>query len=103
MKLQDLAINKSLFSIKGNEVTVRVFSQGAVGTPETKIILIDAKGKTVATSTVPALDAPLDLISKWSEIKLSAPYGTNLSKGCIQVDPDNKVEQVTRKNTTFRW
>ena len=99
----DLAIGKSGVKINGNEVTVRVYSQGAVRTPETTVELQDANGNRIQTAPVPAMEAPVDLNAKWVEIKLTVPEGTDLSKGSVVVDPDQKITQITTKNTKVEW
>ena len=99
----DLAIGHSGIKIEKGEVNVRVFSQGAISTPETTLELRDADGDLVKTEAVPALDAPLDLIPKWVDIKLEIPIGTDLSSGSIVVDPENKITQITRRNTVVKW
>ena len=102
-KLPDLAICKQELNIKGNEVTVRVFSQGTVGTPETTLELRDARGALIKSMPVPSLDAPLDLVPKWTDVKIIVPQGTDLSRGSITIDPDNSVKQITRGNTEIIW
>jgi hypothetical protein len=99
----DLAISASGISIKGNKVTVRVYSQGAIGSPETLVELKDARGKRITTAVVPALEAPLDLVSRWVDITMDIPAGTNLTNGSVEVDPDKKITQITRLNTIVKF
>ena len=102
-KLPDLAICKQELKVEKNQVTVRVISQGAVGTPETTVALRDAQGDFVTSTTVPALEAPLDLVPKWTDVQLIVPPGTDLSSGRLTVDPDNNAKQITRLNTEIVW
>lgn len=99
----DLAIGKSGLKISKNEVTVRVYSQGAVGTPETKIDLLNADGQKIQTAKVPAMEAPTDLNARWTEVRLVAPEGTDLSHGSVVVDPEKEINQITAKNTRIDW
>jgi hypothetical protein len=99
----DLAIGSSGIKIDGNEVRVRVYSQGAVGTPETTLELKNARGETVGIQPVPAMEAPLNLDPNWMDIKLTVPPGTDLSSGSIQIDPQKKITQITRLNTLVKW
>ena len=99
----DLAICKQGIKIKANEVTVRVYSQGAVGTSETTIELRDAIGKPVQTAIVPAMEAPVDLIARWTDVKLVVPTGTDLGHGSVWVDPNKKMTQITSKNDEVKW
>ena len=98
----DLAICASGISIKGNKVTVRVYSQGAIGSPETLLELKDASGKRITSAVVPALEAPLDLVPRWVDITLEVPPGTDLSYGSVEVDPNKKITQITRLNTKVK-
>jgi hypothetical protein len=99
----DLGIGPSDIWIAGNSVTVRVHSLGAVATPATILALKDAQGTTVANAPVPPLEAPLDLLPHWTDITMTVPDGTDLSKGSVQVDPEGKIKQITRRNTYVRW
>jgi hypothetical protein len=99
----DLAISASGISIKGNKVTVRVYSQGSMGSPETLVELKDARGKRITTALVPALEAPLDLVPRWVDITMDIPAGINLKTGTVEVDPDKKITQITRLNTIVKF
>jgi hypothetical protein len=95
----DLAICATGVSIEGNKVTVRVYSQGAIGSPESLLELKDASGKRIATAVVPALEPPLDLMPRWHDATLKVPEGTDLSNATLELDPDQKINQITRLNT----
>lgn len=103
MERPDLALCSSGIRIEDNQVTVRVYSQGSVGTPASSIELRDAKGELVGSMPVPALEGPLDLVPKWVDIKLIVAPGTDLSSGSVQVDPLEKIDQITRINTRIAW
>ena len=99
----DLAISASGIKINGSEVTVRVYSQGAIGSPETLLELRDASAERISTAPVPAMEAPLDLIPRWVDIVLHVPAGTDLRSGSVSVDPDKKITQITKINTEVKW
>jgi hypothetical protein len=99
----DLAICQAGIEIEGNEVTVRVYSQGATGNPETTLELKDAKGEIVATAPVPAMKAPLNLKANWMDINMSVPPGTDLGSGSLQIDPEKKITQITPLNSQVIW
>jgi hypothetical protein len=99
----DLAIEASGIKIDGNEVKVRVYSQGAVASPVTTLELRNADGKTVAEARVPAMKAPLELGPNWLDVTLTVPPGTDLSSGSILVDPQREIEQITSNNTLVNW
>jgi hypothetical protein len=99
----DLAIGSSDLKIENNKLSIRVHNLGATESPETSLELRDAYGKTVKKVQVPTLAAPLDLIPKWVEINIMVPDGTDLTSGSIEIDPDKKIIQITRKNNIVRW
>jgi hypothetical protein len=102
-KLPDLAINRKSIKINKDLVTVRVYNQGAVVSPEAIIELWDFSGEKVNSFVIPPIEAPLDLVPKWTEVKIAIPQGTNLNKGCVTIDPEEKIIQITRKNTIVVW
>jgi hypothetical protein len=95
----DLAICPSGVRMKGDEIIVRVYSQGSIGTPETMLSLKDAGGRPVTSVKVPALEAPLDLVPRWHDVTLKVPEGTDLNHAILEVDPDQEIVQITRLNT----
>ena len=95
----DLAICSSSIWTDDKTVKVRVYSQGSVGSPETELELRDASGKQISTSPVPALEPPLDLVPKWADVTLEVPEGINLDAATVEVDPEQKITQITRLNT----
>lgn len=102
-KLPDLAINRRSVKINKDFVTVKVYNQGAVVSPEAIIELRDFSGEKVNSVVIPPIEAPLDLVPKWTEVKIAIPQGTNLNKGCVTIDPEEKIIQITRKNTIVVW
>jgi hypothetical protein len=102
-KRPDLGIGPSDVIIKDNSVTVRVHSLGAVGTPATTLELRDAKGILVATAPVSPLEPPTDLIPRWTDVKFTVAERVDLSSGSVQIDPEDKIKQITRRNTIVKW
>jgi hypothetical protein len=99
----DLGIGRDDIQISETEVTVRVHSLGAAGTPETKLELRDANGDLAASQVVPKMEAPVDLLPRWIDVKLNIKPGTDLSSGYVVVDPEERINQITRLNTSVRW
>lgn len=52
---------------------------------------------------VPALKAPLDLVPEWIELKITVPKGSDISNGSVQLDPEKKMDQITRLNDYIKW
>jgi hypothetical protein len=99
----DVGIGPTDVAVKDNEVTVRVYSLGAIDAPATILQVRDAKGNVVATATIPALKAPVDLIPKYADMKVTVPKGTDLTTGSVQLDVDKKMVQITRLNDYVKW
>jgi hypothetical protein len=99
----DLAISSAGLRIEENKVTVRVYSQGGIASPESSLELKDARGELVANVTVPAMEAPLDLSPNWLDVEIPIPADLDLSSGSIEIDPGKKIDQITRLNTRVAW
>lgn len=97
--LSDLAIGMEDIKVIDKTMTVRVHNVGSVASPETKIEIRDRFGKTVGTALVPPLDAPLDLLPKWEDIKIHLYENINLSGGTVQLDPEGKIKEITIINS----
>ncbi|HEX3232262.1 MAG TPA: CARDB domain-containing protein, partial [Pyrinomonadaceae bacterium] len=98
----DLGIGKDDVVIQDRKVTVTVHSLGAVEAPATRLALMDANGKVIATVTVPALKAPLDLMPKTTRVTLTIPVGASMKGGSVVVDPDATMREITRVNNQVK-
>jgi hypothetical protein len=94
----DLGISPEDVKASGNEITVTVHSLGSVDSPQTDIALLGADGSTLASGSVQALPAPVDLAPKTAQVKLSIPAGTSLSGSRVVLDPGKKLTEITRRN-----
>mgnify|MGYP003694652425 FL=1 len=68
----------------------------------TKLALMDANGKMIASVPVPALKAPLDLMPKTIKVTLTVPAGASLKGGSVILDPDATMREITRSNNQVR-
>jgi len=99
-KRPDLGIGDDDVKVSGSRVTVTVHSLGSIDAPPSTIALMDGNGKQLATASVSALKAPVDLKPKTTDITFDIPGGTNL-KGCkVIIDPEKKLTEITRINNT---
>lgn len=94
----DLGIGGADVKVSGNTVAVTVHSLGSVDAPQADIAVVDGGGRTVATASVPALKAPVDLLPKTVRVSLSLPAGTNIGACRVVLDPDRKLTEITRRN-----
>src|SRR5262245_23570487 len=96
----DLGISKDDVTIQGNRVVVTVHSLGALGAPATRLALRGADGKVIASETVPALKAPLDLMPK--TVKVTLNVRANLNGSSVIIDPDSTIMEITRRNNQVK-
>jgi catechol 2,3-dioxygenase-like lactoylglutathione lyase family enzyme len=97
----DLGIDDGDVRQKGHLIHVRVHSLGSVATPVTTVALVE-ENRIVASTKVPAIQAPLDLLPKYVDVTLSLPPGIDPHKGSIVLDPEEKLNEVTRINNVAR-
>lgn len=74
-KRADLGVGRGDVMVKGSTVIAKVHSLGAQDARAAKLELVDAAGKTLATSAIPPLKAPLDLLPKTASVTLRIPAG----------------------------
>ena len=79
-----------------------VHSLGAVEAPATRLALMDANGKVIATVAVPALKAPLDLMPKTTRVTLTIPVGASIKGGSVALDPEATMREITRANNLLK-
>jgi hypothetical protein len=94
----DLGIDLEDVVVHGREVLVRVHSVGAAPTPESSVVFRDRTGRIVAADRVPPLPAPLDLMPKTVNVRLCLPDGLSAAGGTVEIDPDHRIEEITRLN-----
>lgn len=98
----DLGIAPEDVRLVGNNVIVRVHNLGSVPSPETTLVFRDSSGRVVATAPVPTLAPPVDLFPKTEEIDLDLPAGVSAAGGSVQIDPEHRLEEITRINNTVQ-
>jgi hypothetical protein len=77
---------------------VTVHNLGSVDSPSTSIALQDGAGTTLATSAVPAIKAPLDLIAKTTQVIIPALQRASLGGCQIVIDPEKHLKEITTCN-----
>jgi hypothetical protein len=96
----DLGIDPDDVKIEGGKMTVTVHSVGALDAPASKVVLRSKDGKTLATASVPALKAPLDLTPKTANVTLAVPGGSNLKDATVTVECGGDVPEITLMNNS---
>ena len=94
----DLGIDPQDVTRSGSRVSVVVHSLGSVVTPPTTAEVLNAAGTTVASTTIPALDAPTDLIPRTATVILSLPASSDPGRYTIVIDRMRTLKEITRRN-----
>jgi concanavalin A-like lectin/glucanase superfamily protein len=98
----DVGIGKDDIAVQGRNLTVTVHSLGAVDVPATRVVLVDANGKVLASGEVSGLKAPLDLFPKTAKVRMTIPPGASIRGGSIILDPDSTRNEITRVNNRVK-
>jgi hypothetical protein len=94
----DLGIDSHDVRVTGRTMKVTVHSLGAVDAPAAKVVLRDAQGKTLASTSTPTLKAPLDLYPKTATVSLTLPTGANLKSATVTIEPSGPTPEITKRN-----
>jgi hypothetical protein len=99
----DLGIDRKDVTITGNRMQVTVHSLGAVDAPASKIVVRDRSGKVLATTSVPTLKAPVDLVPKTASVALTLPAQADLKGGSVTIESEANVPEITQKNNRVEF
>ncbi|HEV7684126.1 MAG TPA: hypothetical protein VGO68_18490, partial [Pyrinomonadaceae bacterium] len=94
----DLGISKDDVVVRERNVSVTVHSLGAIGTQVTTVALIDQGGTVRASTVLPRLEPPNDLMPRTTTVTFAVPFGVRLEGCSIVLDPDTKMNEITRVN-----
>lgn len=93
----DLAIDREDVLIREDCIRVRVHNIGAVDSQETTLVLRSPEGSVLRTSQIPPIPAPTDLYPKIVEIPLWT-RGISLEGCSVELDPEHRLQEITRTN-----
>jgi hypothetical protein len=96
----DLGLDPEDVKVDGAKMTVTVHSVGALDAPASKVVLRNRDGKTLATASVPALKAPVDLEPKTANATLAVPAGSDLKGATVTVECGGDTPEITLMNNT---
>jgi hypothetical protein len=82
---------------------VRVHSLGSVPPPASTLVLRDAAGAVLASAPIPSMEAPVDLHPRVLELRLPLPADLDLRGTRVEIDPEERVEEITRSNNAVSW
>ena len=93
----DLAIDREDVLVKTDCIRVKVHNIGATDSQETTLVLKSPDGKVLRSSQIPPIPAPIDLYPKIMEIPLWT-RGLSLDGCVIELDPEHRLNEITRTN-----
>lgn len=97
----DLAIEPEDVIRRPDCLRVRVHNIGASASPMSRLVLRNAAGEILRWSNIPPIEAPDDLYPKVMEIPLWT-RGLDLTGCTVEIDPDKRLEEITRNNNVVR-
>ncbi|HVZ63607.1 MAG TPA: LamG-like jellyroll fold domain-containing protein [Lacunisphaera sp.] len=98
----DLGLDAQDVQIASNELHVTIHGLGSVPSPESEVVLRDATGAVRARATLGPLAAPVDLQPRTTTVTLKLPAGLDPRGDTIEIDPDHRLEEITRLNNVVR-
>jgi hypothetical protein len=98
----DLGIAERDVRIDGTTIDVTVHSLGSANAPRSQVVVRDRGGKTLSTTSVPALPAPLDLRPRTAVVHLRLPRGTDVAGGSVAIESSGRVPEITLRNNFVR-
>lgn len=90
----DLAISSFDLKREGDDLVVVVHNIGGSDAPAgVPIVAVDADGREVARTLLPALPAPVDCAPSMAEVQIAAPNAAS-----VRIDPDDSLAEITGVN-----
>jgi hypothetical protein len=94
----DLGIGSADVHVGKGSIRVTVHSLGSVAAPISTLTLVDISGHVVASTKVPAIPAPLDLLPKAAQATLHFGAGVRTAGAHVRVELANGVKEITQLN-----
>ena len=94
----DIGISADDLKLDHNDLIVRIHSLGSKPTPKGRIVVRNVLGKIVAEGRFEALEAPLDLLPKTKDVRLSLP--TNHQTLTVSLLLDGAIDEISLNNNT---
>ncbi|HEX7851524.1 MAG TPA: LamG-like jellyroll fold domain-containing protein [Sphingomonas sp.] len=94
----DLGIGIDDVVVNGRSVSVTVHSLGAKPAAGGRAMLVDGDGKVLATVPIATLAAPLDLLPRTTNVRLTLPAGIDPKRVSVRLSLPDDAAEVTRLN-----
>jgi len=98
----DLGLDPNDVKIDGHGLSVTVHGLGSVPSPATEVVFRDASGAIRVRADVPAVAAPIELQPKTVTVTLRLPEDVDFRGGSVEIDPDHRLEEITRLNNKVK-
>ncbi len=98
----DLGIAARDVVASGRVVTTTVHSLGAVATRGARLVIADRDGKEMGHASVPGLQAPIDLVPRKVQVKVTLAAGASLAGATVRIVPAGGIPEVTLANNSVR-
>ena len=94
----DVGIGSTDVHVEKGSIRVTVHSLGSAAAPPSTLTLVDTSGHVVASTKVPAIPAPLDLLPKAAQATLHFGAGVRTAGAHIRVELANGGKEITQLN-----
>jgi hypothetical protein len=94
----DVGIGAVDVHVAKGSVRVTVHSLGSVAAPPSTVTLVDASGRVLASTKVPAIPAPLDLLPKTASVTLHFGTAVRTAGTKVRVQLADGVREITQLN-----
>ncbi len=103
----DLGIEGAGVRQEGSTLNVTVHNLGSVDTPQAELVLTSASASSSASgrklsARIPPTHPPVDLIPKTVVVTLPLPSGFDPRGATLEIDPQHRLQQITRANDVVR-
>ena len=88
--------------VHGRVVRVRVHNLGSAPSPATAVVFHNRAGEIIATGRLGTLPAPVDLHPRTADVSITLPPDADATGGVVEIDPDHRIEEITRVNNAVR-
>jgi hypothetical protein len=103
--LPDVAVGQGdvYYDKATDRLKVVVHNLGAAAARDVVVRFEDPDGQVLAERVIPLLEAPLDLQPKTAVVWLPQPLLHPAAHITVRVDPDGRLEEITRANNQVTW
>ncbi|HEU5079261.1 MAG TPA: LamG-like jellyroll fold domain-containing protein [Opitutaceae bacterium] len=94
----DLGFDPEDITRRAGKLEVRIHNVGSIAAPESKLVLLDSAGKVVSAVSIPSIQPPKNWRPSTILLELKIPEDLSLDGTRVVIDPDNALEEITKRN-----